>query len=122
MVEESLAELSPGVTWKAETGSDKHVHISKEISKKSVAGAAWFLLLTVIAGGERLIEGRTYNLKKRNQNLMSQKILSFSRWQRCKDAELPLRKACSAGVKVQMLKLRKTEVQMRPSHRGLCKE
>lgn len=36
-------ELSPGVMWKAEAGSDKHVDICKKISKKSVAGAAWFL-------------------------------------------------------------------------------
>lgn len=75
MVAESLAELSPGVMWKAEAGSDKHVHTSKEISKKSIAGAAWFFLLTVIARGERLIEGRTYNLKKKETRISCLKKL-----------------------------------------------
>lgn len=62
------------VSWSyvgSRAGSDKHDHISKEIFKKSVAGAAWFFLLTVIAGGNRLIERRTYNLKKKPESHVS---------------------------------------------------
>lgn len=49
----SVAELSPGVTWNAEAGSDKHVDTSMEIFKKSVVGAARFFLLLANARGER---------------------------------------------------------------------
>ena len=45
--------LSPGDTpcsvgWKVELVSDEPDHLAEEISKPSVEGAAWFLLLLIV--------------------------------------------------------------------------
>ena len=43
----NLAELCSGVLWKTEAASDEIMYSAEEISKQSVEGAAWCLLIAL---------------------------------------------------------------------------
>ena len=43
----NLAELCSGVLWKTEASSDEIMYSAEEISKQSVEGAAWCLLIAL---------------------------------------------------------------------------
>ena len=45
---ENLSDLCSSVGWKVALVSDELGYLAKEISKQSVEGAAWFLLLLIV--------------------------------------------------------------------------